>query len=207
MPTDPAGLTNGISQEKFDQLRLGEIKNGRAAMLAVIGYIVPEIFRFPGEIAPGVKFADIPNGIAAIEKVPALGWIQIFFLIGFVDFNGFLGSASPTEGAFLAFDSANPSLDAETLKTRTDNELSNGRLAMLAFWELIRHDYQNLYNPGTEPSDHLIVSPLVAECRHLANPSHVILILFFVPTARTSFPLRIRRSLFNMQNRPLRITL
>ena len=163
MTTDPFGLTNGISQDKFDQLRLGEIKNGRAAMLAVIGYIVPEVFRFPGEIAPGIKFADIPNGIAAIEKVPALGWIQIFFLIGFVDFNGFLGSASPTEGAFLAFDSANPQFDAETLKTRTDNELSNGRLAMLAFWELIRHDYQNLYNPGTEPSENLIVSPRVAD--------------------------------------------
>ena len=39
-------------------------------MLGVIGYIVPEIYRFPGELAPGLKFADIPNGIDAINVIP-----------------------------------------------------------------------------------------------------------------------------------------
>ena len=60
-------------------------------MLGVIGYIVPEVFRFPGEIAPGLKFADVPNGVAAIDAIPALGWAQIFFLIGAVDYYGYFG--------------------------------------------------------------------------------------------------------------------
>ena len=59
---DPAGLTADIDEDKFRRYRAGEIKNGRAAMLAVIGYIVPEFYRFPGELYPGLKFADIPNG-------------------------------------------------------------------------------------------------------------------------------------------------
>jgi Chlorophyll A-B binding protein len=201
LPTDPAGLTNGISQDKFDQLRIGEIKNGRAAMLAVIGYIVPEVYRFPGEIAPGIKFADIPNGIAAIEKVPALGWIQIMFLIGAIDFTGFLGSAKPQgsqyfDAGFLSFDIGTPDMDPETLKTRTENEVSNGRLAMLAFWELVRHDYQNLYNPGVEPSDHLIVSCL-ERFRMLfpdfSSSTGVALTPSFLLTARPSIPLRVTR--------------
>jgi glycosyltransferase involved in cell wall biosynthesis len=41
------------------------------AQLCVLGYIVPEVFKFPGEIAPGVTFASVPNGIAAIEALAA----------------------------------------------------------------------------------------------------------------------------------------
>ncbi len=99
---DPAGLAKDIDQETFNAYRDSEIKHGRVCMLAVIGYIVPEVFRFPGEIAPGIKFADIPNGVAAIEAVPALGWAQMFFLIGSVDYYG-----------FLKFDSGIPALSPE----------------------------------------------------------------------------------------------
>ena len=74
---DPLGLSSNIDQETFDNYRTAELKHGRVAQLAVLGYIVPEVFKFPGDIAPGVSFASIPNGIAAIEAVPALGWFQI----------------------------------------------------------------------------------------------------------------------------------
>lgn len=86
---DPLGLSTGISQEKFDFYRAAELKNGRAAMLAVAGYVNAEIWRFPGEVAPGLKFADVPNGIKALDAIPALGWMQMFFLIGAVDYYGF----------------------------------------------------------------------------------------------------------------------
>jgi hypothetical protein len=89
---DPLGLSKNIDAETFAQYRTAELKHGRVAQLAVIGYIVPEIYKFPGEIAPGLKFADIPNGVAAIDTVPTLGWAQIFFLIGAVDYYGILGS-------------------------------------------------------------------------------------------------------------------
>ena len=64
---------------------------GRVAQLAVIGYIVPEIFRWGFDIAPGVACADVPNGVAAIDAIPALGWAQMIFLIGAVDYWGVLG--------------------------------------------------------------------------------------------------------------------
>jgi hypothetical protein len=59
---DPLGLSTNLDPEQFKRYRAGEIKNGRVAMLAVLGYVVPEFYRFPGELYPGLKFADIPNG-------------------------------------------------------------------------------------------------------------------------------------------------
>jgi hypothetical protein len=143
---DPLGLSDNIDQEKFDFYRAAEIKNGRAAMLAVVGYVFQENFRFPGYISPGLKFTDVPNGIAAINTIPALGWIQIFFLIGAVDYYGFLGD----------FEFGKLNLAPAELEKRQLNELQNGRLAMLAFAELIRHDSQNLVKPGFDGLDHLI---------------------------------------------------
>jgi hypothetical protein len=79
---DPLNLSSNIDQDTFDQYRTAELKHGRVAQLAVIGYIVPEFFRWPGEIAPGITFASIPNGVAAIDAIPSLGWAQMIFLIG-----------------------------------------------------------------------------------------------------------------------------
>ena len=66
---DPLGLSSNIDAETFADYRAAELKHGRVAQLAVIGYIVPEIFKFPGEIAPGITFESIPNGVAAIGAV------------------------------------------------------------------------------------------------------------------------------------------
>ena len=88
---DPLGLAENIDQETFDQYRTAELKHGRVAQLAVIGYIVPEFYRFPIDIAPGLPCSEVPNGVAAIDAIPALGWAQIFFAIGAVDYYGFLG--------------------------------------------------------------------------------------------------------------------
>jgi hypothetical protein len=111
----------------------------------VIGYIVPEIFKFPGDIAPGISFASIPNGIAAIQAVPALGWMQMFFLIGAVDYYGVL-TLGDTEGKGKT---------EEELAEQKNKELSNGRLAMIATLELLRHDSQMLVG-GMYGGDHLI---------------------------------------------------
>mmetsp|Transcript_19482 Transcript_19482/g.35291 ORF Transcript_19482/g.35291 Transcript_19482/m.35291 type:complete len:198 (+) Transcript_19482:24-617(+) len=143
---DPAGLTGGIDQAKFDQYRTSELKHGRVCMLAVLGYIVPEIYRFPGEVTPGLKFADVPNGVAAINAIPFLGWAQIFFLIGAVDYYGVLGD----------FEAGKKPVGKSDFAELQLNELQNGRLAMLATLELLRHDSQNLVSPGFDGLDHLI---------------------------------------------------
>lgn len=35
-----------------------------------------------------MKFADVPNGLAAVAKVPVAGWAQIAAYFGFVEFSG-----------------------------------------------------------------------------------------------------------------------
>merc|ERR1712066_568988 len=77
---DPLGYTKDGSVENFQRRRGTEIKHGRVSMLAAMGYITPELTgKFPGYLSPSLnlKFADVPNGLAAISKVPAAGWAQI----------------------------------------------------------------------------------------------------------------------------------
>ena len=70
---DPAGFASDGSADNFARRRQTELKHGRIAMLATMGYITPEVSgKFPGFLSPsaGLKYADIPNGLAAISKVP-----------------------------------------------------------------------------------------------------------------------------------------
>ena len=100
-------------------------------MLAVIGYVVPEFYTFPGEIAPGLAFADIPNGLAAFTGgLPLAGWFQIIGFVGAVEYSGFLGD----------FEIGKPEIAPEELARRQTQEITHGRLAMLACLELFRHD-------------------------------------------------------------------
>jgi light-harvesting complex I chlorophyll a/b binding protein 1 len=129
---DPLGISDSWDAATFERYQLGEVKNGRVAMLAVLGYVVPEVVRLPGDLAPGVAFKDIPNGLHAFDVIPGLFWPILMFFIGSIDY---LNSNSQGRLETLPGD-----MDDETMKQRRTNELSNGRLAMLAFWELVRHD-------------------------------------------------------------------
>lgn len=137
-------MSSTIDQATFDYYREAEIKHGRVSQLAVIGYIVPEIFRFPGEIAPGISFASIPNGIQAISAVPSLGWIQMFFLIGFVDYRLSAGLPNP----FVSSAGVKTFASTEEEVKAKNQEVTHGRLAMLAILELLRHDSQDFVAGG-----------------------------------------------------------
>jgi len=143
---DPLGLSDGIDQDTFDQYRLAELKHGRVAQLAVVGYVVQETYRFDFNIAPGVPCSEVPNGVAAIDFIPALGWVQIIALIGAVDYWGFLGD----------FETGKPKLSEAKFADLKLKELQHGRIAMLATLELFRHDSQNLVQPGFDGLDKLI---------------------------------------------------
>merc|ERR1719265_721522 len=138
---DPLGLAASGDAEVFARRREVEIKHGRVCMFATIGYIVPEYVKLPGDLSPsgGVGFAEIPNGLGAVSKVPALGWCQIFALVGFTElaiYNeikegepgnygaGFLGLNTFGLKAFIA--------DPEVRKKKLNAEIANGRLAMMA---------------------------------------------------------------------------
>ncbi|CAE7616031.1 FCPB [Symbiodinium sp. CCMP2456] len=97
---DPLGLSADKDQATFKRRRAVEIKHGRIAMYATIGYIVPEYFRFPGYLSPslGLKFSDMPNGLAALSKLPVLGGAQIIAFAGLIETTGFFQAASTTDG-------------------------------------------------------------------------------------------------------------
>ena len=84
---DPLGLVKDYDQEDFDRLRYVEIKHGRIAMMAVVGFLVQESgIRFDGDIDfHGTSFASIPNGFKAFDAIPNAGLAQILLFIFFLE--------------------------------------------------------------------------------------------------------------------------
>merc|ERR1712054_271235 len=151
---DPAGLSADGDAEAFRRRRGVELKHGRICMLACGGYIVPEYFRWPGYLSPeqGIKFADVPHGIAAVSKVPLEGWIQIGLFIGHYEGFFFRQDAKRAPGDFenygflgigknFIFSFDPPSIsDPEARKKKLAAELANGRLAMVAIIGMFYQD-------------------------------------------------------------------
>ena len=55
-------------------------------MLAVLGHIVTtKGDRFPGDIAYGVPFSSMKNGLAVLDTLPKAGLLQLFFFIGLME--------------------------------------------------------------------------------------------------------------------------
>merc|ERR1719367_1776332 len=158
---DPAGFTSDGDEKEFYRRRCVEIKHGRVSMLACIGYIVPEYFKFPGCLSPsiGLKFSDVPHGLAALTKVPAVGWTQIVFfglamelfaayqnpelppgklssrlVVGLTEIKDW-----PNNYEFGPYGIINaPSIaDPEVRKKKFNAEIANGRLAMFAIMAML----------------------------------------------------------------------
>eukprot|EP00438_Fugacium_kawagutii_P005171 Skav206288 [mRNA] locus=scaffold922:338689:339473:- [translate_table: standard] len=147
---DPAGVhvlrfTADGSVENFKRRRQTELKHGRISMLATMGYITPEITgeqdeknsltdcKFPGYLSPsaGLKFADVPNGLAAISKVPAAGWGQILAYMAFCEVSQDQSPGTPAAAGDFGFKVLTAS-DPEEKTKKLSAELANGRLAMMA---------------------------------------------------------------------------
>eukprot|EP00438_Fugacium_kawagutii_P010025 Skav212657 [mRNA] locus=scaffold1227:196379:201782:+ [translate_table: standard] len=72
---DPLELSS--TDAKMERYTAVEIKHGRApwrtngvAMIATMGYIMPELFRFPG-------CESFKHGLGALESIPLEGWVQL----------------------------------------------------------------------------------------------------------------------------------
>merc|ERR1719271_2150034 len=59
---DPIGISDNISPEQFQRYREVEQKLGGV-----------------------VKFSDVPNGVQALFKIPAVGLLQILLLVGILE--------------------------------------------------------------------------------------------------------------------------
>ena len=142
---DPLGLVADGNEAKFDRLRYVEIKHGRVAMLAVVGYLVEAAgIRLPGEISyDGTTFADIPAGFDAIGKIPDAGLFQLFALFGFLEV---FVMKDITGGEFVGdfrngfIDYGWDSFDEETKFQKRAIELNQGRAAMMGILALMVHE-------------------------------------------------------------------
>merc|ERR1711956_174135 len=129
---DPLGLASDGDEENFIRRRETELKHGRISMLATMGYITPEITgKFPGYLSPSqeLTFNDIPNGLAAVSKVPAAGWAQIATYAAYCEISGISNrTEAPGDFGWKVLTSADP----EEKKKKLAAEIANGRLAMMA---------------------------------------------------------------------------
>ena len=85
----------------------------------------------------GLKFADVPNGLAAIFKVPAAGWAQIVAYGAFCELSQDQSAGTPAAaGDFEVLTASGP----EALTSKLSAEIANGRLAMMAIISMLFAD-------------------------------------------------------------------
>ena len=147
---DPLGLLKTADQEEFDRLRWVELKHGRIAMLAVVGYLVT----YAGVRFPGAE--NIPAGFAALDNLPGMVWAQMWATWGMMEAanqdqyaapwgtnKNVLGD-SPAEfkGDFRngALDFGWDKLSPEAKMRKRAIELNNGRAAQMGILGLMVHD-------------------------------------------------------------------
>ena len=66
---DPLGFTKTDDAASFRRRRYVELKHGRVAMFACLGYIVPEYYRWPGEGDYRETKTNISNYSQIVETV------------------------------------------------------------------------------------------------------------------------------------------
>jgi hypothetical protein len=133
-----------------------EIKNGRVAMVATIGYMVQKFgIHFPLYLGPsafaenadtwylspsaGITFADISKAapLEAIQMVPLTGWAQVLVAAGAFELTAWdrqwnQENSIPGNYGFdpLGFTKREGGWDSEELTRLREKEIKNGRLAM-----------------------------------------------------------------------------
>jgi len=131
---DPLGL--GADEASLYRRRVVEIKHGRICMVAFLGMTIgPNDLIQPSHalLAPSLDlhFDDIPGGIAAINAVPAAGWLQIIALVGVHELTVAKQDYTKVPGEINTFLGFKPE-DPDEFKSKQLKELKNGRLAMIA---------------------------------------------------------------------------
>jgi hypothetical protein len=150
---DPLGLSADVDKEEFDRLRWVELKHGRVAMLAVVGYLVTKAgVRFPGA-------EDIPSGFDALPAVPGMVWAQMIATWAMMEAanrdqkdttgvnSSWTGSTFPGDFRNGALDFGWDKLDEKTKLRKRSVELNNGRAAQMGILGLMVHE--QLGNVGT----------------------------------------------------------
>jgi len=146
---DPLGLAELGGDETIAWFRHAEIKHGRVAMAAFVGWtaVAGAGIRFPGELAHGLEFSAIPaRGLEAWDAVPGWGKSQMLLFAGLIEFHdelfysrrgdekhylrGGIPGKNMVPGLYDPFNLSSRLSDEEKARGR-DVEIKNGRLAMI----------------------------------------------------------------------------
>mmetsp|Transcript_10353 Transcript_10353/g.24662 ORF Transcript_10353/g.24662 Transcript_10353/m.24662 type:complete len:199 (+) Transcript_10353:169-765(+) len=140
---DPLGLTKGDDQEYLDHLREVEIRHGRCAMLAVVGWLTTA----SGARLPGME--AMPSGFKAltsIQDLPAEVRGTIPLTLGCVwaltfcmqDLNGTSEFPGDYRNGFIDF--GWDKYDDEWKTKKRTIELNNGRAAQMGILGIMVHE-------------------------------------------------------------------
>jgi len=165
---DPLGLSDLGGDETIAWFRHAEVKHGRIAMAAFVGWwaVAGLGARFPGELAYGTDFASLPSkGLEAWDAVPGWGKAQMLIFAGLIEFHDelfhtrrgthYMRGGTPGKNMVpglydpLGFSKGK---SEEQLARGRSVEIKNGRLAMIGI--------AGLYFAATVPGS----VPLQPEC-------------------------------------------
>merc|ERR1719367_486752 len=128
-----------VAVAQFKRRRIIELQHGRVSMLACVGYLVPEYFKWPGYLSPSteLKFEDIPNGLKAVFQIPGIGWVQILAFVGLIEIFNLQSEPKEYPGDYELFGAfgipGGGSIEDKAKKEKSLlAEINNGRLAMMA---------------------------------------------------------------------------
>jgi len=145
---DPLGLSELGGDETIAWFRHAEVKHGRVAMAAFVGWtaVAGAGLRFPGELSHGLEFSSLSaRGLEAWDAVPGWGKSQMLLFAGLIEFHdelfysrrgnthymrGGIPGKNMVPGLYDPFGFSVRKSEEELARGR-DVEIKNGRLAMI----------------------------------------------------------------------------
>jgi Chlorophyll A-B binding protein len=132
---DPLGISQYFP---MDYLRESELKHGRIAMLAAVGYITVDLGVVVHPLGQGLTSASAHDVMA--EKLVlgnALVFICLFEMVSYIAVSEMLQGSGREPGDFNFGSKYLEGKSAEQVKKIKYNEIMNGRLAMFAFGGMV----------------------------------------------------------------------
>jgi Chlorophyll A-B binding protein len=133
---DPLGLSKNKDDDVMNYYREAELKNGRVAMAACLGWFVTA-----GGVHPAFNSELSSDPLEAAKQLPFVAWLQFIFGCGAIEFLGEKIKARPgyVPGDILGASYWVDNSD-EGWVAYQNKEITNGRLAMLAFVGILTQD-------------------------------------------------------------------
>lgn len=133
---DPMGFSKGKSDEVMKFYREAELKHGRVAMAACLGWYVTA-----GGTHPAFNSSLSSDPLKAAQELPFVGWLQFILGCGAIEWLAQQIAKRPgyVPGDILGTSQWVDNTD-ESWVSYQNKEINNGRLAMLAFMGIFAQD-------------------------------------------------------------------